>query len=184
VKKKVNSRAKGSAGERELINEMEGWLGPWVKQQVKRNLEQTRNGGHDLIGLGRWALECKRYKEATESDIEGWWHQAVAQAHLVGKTPVLAYRLDRRSWRVRIPTRELLAWLGNWDIEWTAEITLQAFCAILNEELSEEALRGKMSTGSEANEKKGDPEGSPVSVTPLEIASDVSVQPSVHAGSF
>lgn len=184
MKKKVNSRAKGSAGERELINEMEAWLGPWVKQQVKRNLEQTRNGGHDLVGLGRWALECKRYKEATESDIEGWWHQAVTQAHLVGKTPVLAYRLDRRSWRVRIPSRELLAWLGNWEIEWTAEISLQAFCAILQEEISDEALRGKMPTRSEVNDKKGDPEGSPDWLTAPEVGASASALPEVPSGFF
>ena len=134
-KKKINSRAKGAAAERELIGELAEWLGDWVKEQVKRNLEQTRNGGHDLVGLGKWAVEVKRYAEAGEADIARWWEQASSQAELVGKVPALAYRLDRRSWRVRIPMNVVMEGFGDASIDWTVELSLRAFCGVVRESI-------------------------------------------------
>ena len=50
---KINSRAKGAAGEREFCKELAEHLGDALVEPLKRNLEQTRNGGHDILGLGK-----------------------------------------------------------------------------------------------------------------------------------
>ena len=97
---KINSRAKGKAGERELINELKALLPPELTSELTLNLDQTRDGGHDILGLGDWALEVKRYAEVTPADLERFWKQATEQARKDEKRPALAYRQDRRPWRV------------------------------------------------------------------------------------
>jgi hypothetical protein len=60
--------------------------------------------------MQRFAVEIKRYSTAIPSDIEAWWQQAARQADDAEKLPLLAYRLDRQGWNVRLP----LASLNNW----------------------------------------------------------------------
>lgn len=67
---------------------------------MKRNLEQTREGGHDITGVDGWAIEVKRYKKATPALISGWWEQAVDQAKGTERRPALFYREDHGQWRV------------------------------------------------------------------------------------
>ena len=74
----VNGRAKGAAAEREFISLMREYCGEVIDENVKRNLEQVRNGGHDIVGLGDWAVEVKRYKTAGDADIRDWWDQVVS----------------------------------------------------------------------------------------------------------
>lgn len=128
---RINSRAKGAAGEREFIKELSLHLGDQV---MKRNLEQTRVGGHDIVGLDGWAIEVKRYKAIKEGDIANFWEQAVEQAQRIGAKPVLAYREDFRSWRVRVPiwvlTGEEVSWTG---VDWTAEVGIEAFAMLVRE---------------------------------------------------
>lgn len=134
---RINSRAKGAAGEREFIKELGLHLGD---QMMKRNLEQTRVGGHDIVGLDGWAIEVKRYKAIKEGDIANFWEQAVEQAQRIGAKPVLAYREDFRSWRVRVPlwvlggesakTGEGATWTG---VAWTGEIGVEAFAWLVRE---------------------------------------------------
>ena len=60
------SRTKGASAERELIKLLEDHLGDIVHQQnlsLQRNLEQTRSGGHDVIGLDDIAIEVKRQEK-------------------------------------------------------------------------------------------------------------------------
>lgn len=99
---KINSRAKGKAGERELIGELKKLLPPEMTSELTRNLDQTRDGGHDILGLGDWALEVKRYAEVLPADLERFWSQATEQARKDGKRAALAFRQDRRPWRVVI----------------------------------------------------------------------------------
>lgn len=135
----INSRAKGAAGEREVIHEMASHLGEWVREQVKRNLDQTREGGHDIVGLGSWALEIKRYAKVTESDMERFWRQAVEQAVSVKKTPALAYRVDRKPWRIRVPMSVIHEparwWPTEMEIQWTVEVGMEAFCYLIRESM-------------------------------------------------
>jgi hypothetical protein len=100
---RINSRDKGAKGEREFINMM----GPLLGVDLKRNLEQTREGGHDILGLDGWAIEIKRYAEVLPADLERWWDQAVEQSLRItwkNVSPALAYRADRRPWRIVIPS--------------------------------------------------------------------------------
>lgn len=135
---KINSRAKGAAGEREFIKELGSWIGDELVAPMKRNLEQTRVGGHDIVGLDGWAIEIKRYRVIKEGDIAKFWAQAVEQAERIEAKPVLAYREDFKSWRVRLAMGDLIPdgfYLNN-GVEWTAELSMEAFGSIVREEHS------------------------------------------------
>jgi hypothetical protein len=134
-------REKGAGAERELAGAIFEELGV----RLVRNLEQSRAGGHDLTlapeqsgpvadALSRYALEVKRHAKATPALLAGWWAQAQAQAEAAGLVPALAYRPDRMPWRVVLPLAELRVELTRAaGIEFTAELSLPAFCAIVRE---------------------------------------------------
>lgn len=86
-----SQRTKGAAAERELAGLLRDRLGT----AISRNLQQTRQGGHDLLGVGCFALECKRVERLTLST---WWAQTLRQAQMVGLRPALAYRQSRQPW--------------------------------------------------------------------------------------
>ena len=96
-----HSRRKGASGERELAHLLEKHL----DVKLVRNLSQSRDGGHDLTGLDNMAFEVKR---TAKSQLSAWWKQAVVQAEDVGRVPVLAYRLDRQSWRFVVALADTL----------------------------------------------------------------------------
>lgn len=128
----INSRQKGASGEREFIAELKEWLGD-MADGLKRNLEQTREGGHDIVGLGNWALEVKRYAKASDGLIARWWEQAVEQAGN-DRIPVLAYREDRQEWRIRIPIGIVTPSVTTSnDLAWTIEVSPELFAAIVRE---------------------------------------------------
>lgn len=97
------AKAKGASGERELASVLTGWAAAsGLHLVLSRNLEQTRGGGHDLVGLEEYgmAVEVKRVEAKT---INGWWKQAIKQADAAGGlVPVLAWRQNRQPWRFRI----------------------------------------------------------------------------------
>lgn len=84
-------RAKGASAEREVAKLLEPTCG-----KLKRNLEQVRSGGHDLIGIDWLAIEIKRQETL---NVEAWWAQTVSQAK-DGQIPVLIYRQSRKPWTV------------------------------------------------------------------------------------
>lgn len=145
---KINSRAKGASAERELIAELRDYLGEGLTANMKRNLEQSRKGGHDIAGLDGWAIEVKRYKSLSEAEIARIWErQAVDQAWKVDARPALAYRGDYKPWRVRVPMaliRDIEAdWKTSeqWLYVWTVDIGLQAFASLVLEQHSASVLR-------------------------------------------
>ena len=99
---KINSRTKGKTAERELIGELKKLLPEHLTAELSRNLDQTRSGGHDILGLDGWAIEVKRYANVLPADLERFWAQAVEQAQRCQQAPVLCYRADRRDWRAVI----------------------------------------------------------------------------------
>ena len=127
---KINSRAKGKAGERELIGELKDLLPPEMTSELTRNLDQTRDGGHDILGLGDWALEVKRYAEVKPADLERFWEQAVTQARNDNKRPALAYRQDRRPWRFVLRISDVGFESGEL-YEHTVEMSPQLFAEII-----------------------------------------------------
>lgn len=109
---KPNARRKGKTGELEFAAEINQRLG---SKFLERNLEQVRNGGHDLIvangnarneigkRLDQLAFEIKRRKNIKASDLKVWWKQAVTQSQRINKWPVLCYRQDRNEWNCLFP---------------------------------------------------------------------------------
>lgn len=115
------SRDKGQRGEREFLKLLEKEL----PIKLERNLDQTRDGGCDLLGIKELAIEVKRCETLC---INNWWEQALEQA---GKDqyPVLAYRQSRKPWQVMIPL-SLLAPKEKWQDE-TAVVTVDVFIKII-----------------------------------------------------
>ena len=135
------SRTKGQSGEREFARLMFDHLGI----EVKRHLEQSRSGGHDLVvtdpgscriteAFDLFAVEIKRHKAASQGLIAQWWLQATEQATRAEKIPALAYRADRQQWRVVLPLYSISDSMSQSDdYESTAELSLPAFCSIVRE---------------------------------------------------
>lgn len=98
----VSERNKGKSGERELGR----LLGERLGYDVTRNLDQSRDGGCDLIGVGAFALEVKRQEKLA---LVSWWAQACEQAARAGLIPCLAYRQSRRPWRFILPLGVLMS---------------------------------------------------------------------------
>lgn len=93
----MNIRNKGSAGERELCKILTERLNLAVP--LTRNLEQTRDGGADLVQLKPFYIEVKRQETLC---LPKWLAQAVRQTPN-GSYPVLAFRQSRKPWRFLLP---------------------------------------------------------------------------------
>lgn len=137
---KINSRQKGAAAERQLIGDLRDHLGDEIGSQMKRNLEQSRKGGHDIAGLDGWALEVKRYKSFSESELSRIWErQVIDQAMKISARPALAYKADYKPWRFRVPIALLRAHDSPWNEgddwlpAWTADIGIEAFSSLVRE---------------------------------------------------
>lgn len=111
----TDSRRKGVSGEREFAKAVHDQFGV----TLRRNLDQVRSGGHDLIVdtestgiVAHWladhAIEIKRYRSVTPALITQWWAQTTTQATKASLRPMLAYRADRQSWRVVLSLGELV----------------------------------------------------------------------------
>ena len=97
----VDSRRKGQRGEREFSRYCEERMG-LPAGTLRRNLQQSRSGGHDIIGLPGYAVEVKRRKGTpTDKMLDLFWEQTTRQATDDGSLPLLAWRPDRGRWRCR-----------------------------------------------------------------------------------
>jgi hypothetical protein len=100
----ASSKNKGANAEREAADVIETWLREVYLScgveppKLKRNLEQVRIGGSDLIGVDWMALEIKRREQL---QLSTWWKQTVRQA-MQGQTPILMWRQNRCPWAFRI----------------------------------------------------------------------------------
>jgi len=125
------SRNKGASGERELIHAIYDETGI----RLERNLAQSFGGGHDLIGLDHWAIECKRYATISNADKAAFWAQAVKQAKRVCKEPAVCFRADRAPWRVLVAYPEHRELFELEDFNCTSEISLELFCGLIRESI-------------------------------------------------
>ena len=128
---KINSRAKGKAGERELIGELKKLLPSEMTSELTRNLDQTRDGGHDILGLDGWALEVKRYAEVLPADLARFWDQTTEQARNNEARPALCFRQDRRPWRTVIRISDAGLFDGGESYEETVEMSLELFAKLV-----------------------------------------------------
>ena len=103
----VNSRNKGAAFERYIVNKINVYLESTGREQrVKRNLEQYQEKGQADIYLDNIAIECKRYKTGqTNMPRNNWWTQALESAG-DKYIPILIWKYDRKPIQAIIP-----AWL-------------------------------------------------------------------------
>lgn len=119
---RINSRIKGKTGEIELAAILNGELGC----KLKRNLQQTREGGFDLVDesglLNEFSIEVKRGKKY----LHDWWLQTVVQAYDCKRIPILAYRLDRYEWRFEIPIGLMNESLGTYFLNACSEFGKEA----------------------------------------------------------
>jgi hypothetical protein len=121
---KLNSRAKGQTGEREVADMLNGAIYRATNQygDFKRNLQQTQDGGFDLFSerFPYFAFEVKRVENLTPGLLDSFWQQALRQSTAVNAMtsrgpnaylPVLIYRRNRNPWRVR--TYGSICWNGS-----------------------------------------------------------------------
>lgn len=122
----VNSRTKGASFEREVSQAIYLHLGI----EVRRNLDQTRDGGHDLIGLDPFAIECKRYRHITPAMKRQFWNQAVRQAADLNLIPVVVMRQDRGELRVMMSEGAIFPYA---DYRGVCEMGFELFAGIARE---------------------------------------------------
>ena len=123
------SNLKGKTGECEISKLLQEHLG----LAISRNLNQSRDGGHDLTGIPGIALEVKR---SAKPLITTWWKQTCRQASATHRVPVLAYRLDRKPWTFKMALRDLMEGFNEQprNLELTVELPVEAFCAVVREQ--------------------------------------------------
>lgn len=100
----INSRSKGQRGEREVrdflqkvVDEVAFEKKMLYSPEVKRNLMQSMEGGHDLVGIPGLAVEVKFCENP---QVDKWWEQTLEQAHRIKGLPILIYRKTRAKWQV------------------------------------------------------------------------------------
>lgn len=96
----INSRNKGKAGEREIIDLWQPLLDRITHEAehepilLQRNTLQSDRGGADITGLPWIAVEIKRCQQIA---LPAWWRQACGQAKN-GQLIVLAFRINHCPW--------------------------------------------------------------------------------------
>ena len=95
-----NIRKKGAAAELEWLHRFQ----PFFIPELKRNLEQTRSGGHDITGCEPWVVEVKRVEDTCQGNKNSWWRQARASVKDYNtEIPVVSFRPSRKPWRFLVP---------------------------------------------------------------------------------
>lgn len=87
------SRNKGAQAERELAAYLSDALGI----EIKRKLDQAREGGDDLQ-VGRFRIEVKRRETLAIPQ----WIRQIENCTEEGEVPVVAFRQNKQPWRVVI----------------------------------------------------------------------------------
>lgn len=99
----INQRSKGQVGEREFCEKLSTGLG--LLRCLRRNLDQVRLGGADIVELAPFAIEVKRQQALS---INTWWKQALSQTTARNPIPVLAWRKNGMQWTIRMRMSDLV----------------------------------------------------------------------------
>lgn len=138
---KINVRAKGQRGEREVVSMLQSIVDRVIAQineirvregqervgldpgshQILRNQLQSAVGGADLVGIDWLAPEIK-YQEVEK--LNEWWAQTVRQTK-PGQVGVLIHRRNNQKWRVRMLGK--LALIDGRHVTCPVDIGLDAF---------------------------------------------------------
>ena len=106
----MNSRRKGAAAELEVAHILQDHGFPGAE----RNLEQSRDGGGDIV-IGGYVFEVKRRATLAETK---WRDQVCNAAHAHNASPVLVTRADNGTWWVSQPILDWLAERHTVDSRW------------------------------------------------------------------
>lgn len=108
----LNGIKKGKQGEREAAD----WLAKKFKLAIKptRNLDQTRDGGFDLLGFEPLAVEVKRQETLSKRN---WWLQVTSSVDEYYTVPVVMYRQNRKKWHFLISARYIGVSTGYIELE-------------------------------------------------------------------
>lgn len=90
----VHALNKGKAGEREFCK----WIEDNLEFVAKRNLDQWREGGADVV-TDDFMFEVKRREVL---DLKSWWMQVKKAVKGTDKIPVVCYRQNRKKWQFLI----------------------------------------------------------------------------------
>lgn len=103
----INAREKGQRGEREFCK----WLHKNfnLDKAPERNLDQTRNGGADILQVYPFVFEVKRVEDL---DIEKAWIQCKNDTMKCGGEPVVAFRKNGGNWQFLISAKHIGLGLG------------------------------------------------------------------------
>ena len=107
----MNIKNKGSGGENEFCKWLADLFGiaPHMRNYPKRNLEQTRSGGADIV----WSPFIIEVKRCQILSFYQWWQQIHKAAqehekeHEIALIPIVAYRQDRGSWAFLISANHI-----------------------------------------------------------------------------
>jgi hypothetical protein len=106
----VNSRNKGAAFERKIVNLVNDKLAELgIQDRVKRNLDQYQTKGEADIYLRNLAIECKCYSGDHINFAKGSWWDQVCQAAGNSHTPVLVYKYNTGKIKYVIPAYAICA---------------------------------------------------------------------------
>jgi len=94
----TDSRVKGHKFENDVCK----LIGLEFSISVRRNLEQTREGGGDIM-LNPFLIECKRYAQQGSNWFKDDWWEQVKRASQNEFIPILVYKYDRQPIRVVLP---------------------------------------------------------------------------------
>ena len=102
--KKINSRNKGAAFERLIVNKLNDCLVDLgMERKAKRNLDQAYIKGLPDIYIGQFAIECKRYGDYKSNMYkQAWWDQVISSAgdKLI---PILIYKYNNKDIMAVVP---------------------------------------------------------------------------------
>lgn len=118
----AHSRNKGCSGEREFCRLLSEALGT----QISRNITQVRDGGYDILGVSLFDIEVRRREQVSEG---AWWKEVCERPIADGRYPALAYRQNRKPWRILIPLRFFREKGGNEPV-W---LTLDGFVHVVRD---------------------------------------------------
>ena len=113
--KRINSRSKGANGELEFCQ----WLytSGITPNIPKRNIEQVRSGGIDVIPDNHpFAYEVKRVEKIDNKTYDKWWYKANIDARPHNREAVVAHRRNDGNWIFLISVEKLLGIKGSYAI--------------------------------------------------------------------
>jgi len=134
----INSRTKGAAFERLIVNKINECLeGVGLEDRVARNFDQSWKAGLADIYFKNFCIECKRYGDSkTNQYKEAWWQQVLKSAG-DDFIPILIYKFNQKPIYCVVPL-----WVfsnkkdSNKRNDRTANVPLEDLCERFSEVIS------------------------------------------------